>query len=311
MHDLVEHAWGLCSGPAGCGFLLTLEEAALPVEVAIRPEVAIKAAAKSLFEMPPWMHNHDLTVATVLAEGTRLYGFARSLLDVSGADWLFAPLDRSAQLWISEDGNPPDPRKLLTPTSAPTSWERYAQRINNYPLGRAGVGFLTSTAANPSSSLLAGRVYEAIEWPLEQPVQQFRLAVSSAARVFEVDGPDAWHRLCVAYQATREERPPIPSVGHWGWSAHPGAGPPLGDNDRLVPDWSAVARDWDAVHVSLGGLLTSEQVRVDTSAGWTELWGWGAEQTLWLRWCFSLVERLPVLSELPEPMLESRPRWAR
>ncbi len=78
------------------------------------------------------------------------------------------------------------------------------------------------------------------------------------------------------------------------------------------PDWSAVAHDWDAVHLTLGGLLTSEQVRVESSAGWTELWGWGAEQTLWLRWCFTAVERLPVLAELPEPSVALEwPGWIR
>ena len=283
----------------------------MPVEVAARPEVAIEAAAKSLFETLPWMHDHDLTVATLLAEGSRRYGFARSLLSLPEVGWLFAPLDRSAQFWISEDGEPPDPAKLLTPSAPPTDWERYAQRTSNYPLGRAQIGFLTSTAADPSSSLLAGRAYEAIEWPLAQPVQQFRLVVSPAARVFEVDGPDAWHRLCAAYPATPYERPPMPAEGYVGWSSYPGADPPLGMDNRLVPDWSAVAHDWDAVHVSLGGLLTSEQVRVDSSAGWTELWGWGAEQTVWLRWCFTAIERLPVLAALPEPVLEWRPRWAR
>ncbi len=310
MLDLEARAKALCAGPAGCGFLLTIEESALPVEVAARPEITIEAAAKTLFEMPPWMHNHDLTIATVLAEGPRLYGFAVSLLSVPEAAWLFAPLDRSAQLWISEDGNPPDPAKLLSRSAGPAVWERYSQQPRNYSRGSKHMAFVTSTAVDGSSSLLAGRAYEAIEWPLPQPVQQFRLVVSPAARVFEVDGPEAWHRLCVAYPATPYERPPMPE-GHVGWSPYPGAGPPLGLDDRLVPDWSAVAHDWDAVHLPLGGLLTSDQGRVDSSAGWTELWGWGAEQTVWLRWCFTAAERMPALAALPEPVLDHRPRWVR
>lgn len=312
MLDLEARAKSLCSGPAGCGFLLTLEEAALPLEVAARPEVAIEAAAKALFEMLPWMMpNHDANVETALAEGPRLVDFARSLLGVPEAGWLFAPLDRSAQLWFSEDGNPPDPSKLLTPSAEWANSERYHQEPMNYQRGSFRMAFFSSTAVEGSTSVLIGRVLEAIDWPVQPPVQQFRLVVSSSARVFEVDGPDAWHRLCVAYPAPPYEPEPVPE-GHVGWSPYPGADPPLGLDDRLVPDWSAVARDWDAAHVSLGGLLASEQVRVDTPAGWTELWGWGAERTVWLRWCFTEVERLPALAALPEPVLAfHRPRWAR
>lgn len=310
MPDLDARAKALCSGPAGCGFLLTLEESALPVEEAARPEVAIEAAAKSLFEILPYMPDHDSNVETVLAEGPRLYAFARSLLSVPEAGWLFAPLNRSAQLWISEDGHPPDPAKLLSPSAGPAVWERYFQQPRNYLRGSKHIAFVTSTAVDGSSSLLAGRAYDAADWPLEPPIQQFRLDVSPAARVFEVDGPDAWHRLCAAYPAAREVRRPEPTGPHRGWSPYPGA-PSPGMDDRLVPDWSALARDWDAVHLPLGGLLTSEQVRVETSVGWTELWGWGAEQTVWLRWCFIEVERLPPLTALPGPVLDSRPRWAR
>ncbi len=72
-----------------------------------------------------------------------------------------------------------------------------------------------------------------------------------------------------------------------------GAGWPPGG--RLVPDFAAVARDWDAVHLTLGGLLTAEQVRVDGPGGATELQGWDAEQTVWLRWVFDEVTRLPDL----------------
>jgi len=42
---------------------------------------------------------------------------------------------------------------------------------------------------------------------------------------------------------------------------------------------------FDCCHPSLRG-------RFDSPAGWTELRGWGGEQTVWLRWCFTEVERL-------------------
>jgi hypothetical protein len=285
MLDLEARAKALCSGPAGCGFLLTIEESALPPEVAARPEICIEAAAIAQHEIGPFMPDHGWTVATVLAEGPRLLGFARSLLSVPEAGWLFAPLDRSAQLWISEDGAPPDPAKLLTPSAPPTNWERYAQKPANNPRGSILIAFVTSTPVGEGSSVLAGAANGAGDWDFEPPVQQYRLRVAATARVFEVDGPDAWHRLCAGYPAT-------------------------GEDGRIVPDWSAVARDWDAVHLTLGGQLSAEQVRVESPAGWSELWGWDNEQTLWLRWCFTAVERLPVLEELPRSTAGlSWPRW--
>ena len=106
----------------------------------------------------------------------------------------------------------------------------------------------------------------------------WRLGAQADVRVFEIDGPGAWHDLCVQYTAR-------------------------GEDGRLVPDWSAVARDFDAVHLSLGGLLTSEQVRIASVAGWSIHDKWDLEQTLWLHWRFETTDRLPDLPKRLEPLL--------
>src|SRR5690606_33785827 len=199
----------------------------------------------------------------------------------------------------------------LTPSAPSNDWECYAQKPANNPRGTRTVAFFTSTAVDGTSSMLAGGAnYAGGDWEVEPPVQQYRLPVAPSARVFEVDGPAAWHRVCAAYPATRKARAPAPT-GTPGWAPYHGAGSADGD-DRLVPDWSAVARDWDGVHMSLGGVLAAEQVRVESPAGWTEHWGWHNEQTLWLRWCFTAVERLPLLTELPPPPVRfDWPDWLR
>ncbi|GBD15125.1 hypothetical protein HRbin26_00011 [bacterium HR26] len=73
-----------------------------------------------------------------------------------------------------------------------------------------------------------------------------------------------------------------------------------------MPDWSRVAEDWDAVHLTFGALLAAEQVRVETPEAWTELWGWDFEQAVWLRWCFTAVTRLPNLHAYPEAPVDLR-----
>jgi hypothetical protein len=78
----------------------------------------------------------------------------------------------------------------------------------------------------------------------DPPYPRWRLEVVPAARVYEIHGPQAWNNLCLAY--------PAPSC-----MAYPSCRP-----DSLIePDWQAVSQDWDGVHLSVGGLLTTERVR--------------------------------------------------
>lgn len=62
-------------------------------------------------------------------------------------------------------------------------------------------------------------------------------------------------------------------------------------SERLDPEWSAVAKHWDAVHLSVGGWLTAEDVTYESAGQTTELRGWNLESTVWLRWSFSSAER--------------------
>jgi hypothetical protein len=110
---------------------------------------------------------------------------------------------------------------LVTPVYPPTSFERYAQK----PVG----GLFTSTGAEGTSSAQALLTDGYGDYQLESPLVRYCLRASLTAQVFEIDGPQAWYRLCAAY-------------------------PTPGDDGRLVPNWAAVARDWDAVHLSFGGL---------------------------------------------------------
>ncbi|MXY46035.1 MAG: hypothetical protein F4Y44_03420 [Chloroflexi bacterium] len=58
-----------------------------------------------------------------------------------------------------------------------------------------------------------------------------------------------------------------------------------------------MAEEWDGVHLSLGGLLTTEQNRHESISGWKDGWAmldfWHAEQTYWLRALKTETERQP------------------
>ena len=107
-----------------------------------------------------------------------------------------------------------------------------------------------------------------------RPYLEFwRLDVRDAARIFKITRPLAWHDLCVRYPANGTGEHCQPDFS--------------GDPGQIVPDWSAASVDWGAMRLTFGGLLTSDQVRIEPSAGWSYLWGWDVEQTMWLRWTFS------------------------
>ena len=146
---------------------------------------------------------------------------------------------------------------------------------------RAGV--LSSRSRTPTT---LGLVEDAVGWPA---ALTRRLRLRTGVRVYEVDGPDAWVRL-----ATRYPLPVSRSRRHdWyratGW-----------DGSWVLPDWSAVAADWDGVHVSPFGYLTTAGLDLATEVPATEvstgappgvspgaartlLAGWDPGTTWWLR----------------------------
>lgn len=49
----------------------------------------------------------------------------------------------------------------------------------------------------------------------------------------------------------------------------------------VVPDWPAVADQFDGVHLTMMGLLTFQGLPVATPLGATALLGWDSESTCW------------------------------
>jgi hypothetical protein len=64
---------------------------------------------------------------------------------------------------------------------------------------------------------------------------------------------------------------------------------PVVNEDLIYPDWGAVARDWDAVHVTIRAIAAIQGVRLQTSKGLLAPSYWDIETTFWLRWSFTSV----------------------
>ncbi len=124
------------------------------------------------------------------------------------------------------------------------------------------------------------------------PITRWRLPVRPEARVWIIDHPSDWVRLVESY-------PMVASGGHAGWEL-PGVNQRLADvqdlcavvgqhaarataSHHVLPDWGAVACDYDGVHLSWAGFLTTEGYISDlVDGGVTMLRYWSSERTLWL-----------------------------
>lgn len=268
MDEIDRRADALVSSPIGCAFLIEVERLGGNPELGADPVRSFHLVGRAVIDVTVWRADHELVVRQVLAEGPRLRPLARAILARPEAAWWFAPVDRRAQLIAVH------PHAPIPAGGVPTSWERYAQK--------PAWGLVTSTAFNGISAMLVGAdACVGDLGPLRLPAARELLVVPAHARVYEVDGPRAWRRLCLTY--------PAPEPGGLA-------------GGLVVPDFLAVARDWDAVHLSMGGLLTSDQIRLDGPEGATELLGWDAESTVWLRPPYERRIRLPDLTDhIPIP----------
>ena len=111
-----------------------------------------------------------------------------------------------------------------------------------------------------------------------QSARCWPVAPADGARVYEVCGPGQWAELVDRYPLDVSK-----SRRHDWWRA-------TGRAARwLIPDYAAVAADWDAVHVSVAGYLPTAGIAIPAGDGaYTMLAGWDPDATWWLNDVLSL-----------------------
>ena len=282
MENIDARAEALVNSLVGCDFLVTLVESGLSPEYLADPKASLWLAGSSADSVERFRADHDLIAAELPALAREKEAQARAVMEHPGIAWWFDDIDLQAQAWVSIHGTldkfiygtPPDTMAWQQPENPSRRWECYAQK----PYGNQ----ITSTlyGLHLTSKLIAydERVGD---YMCEFPLAWWSMRFLEEVRVFEIHGPADWHNLCVRYPAKGTE------------------------DDRLVPNWGAVAEDWDGVHLSLGGLLTTEQNRYESAAGWSMLDSWHAEQTYWLRALKTETERQPDFEEgMGAPQIE-------
>jgi hypothetical protein len=179
------------------------------------------------------------------------------------------PLDQRRQQWIgtakrSASAAPPElPRPSFVSADAPSS-----ARPSTKP---AGLGIYSSTATNDGRSMW--RVFldigrEASLHPRPWAVWDVR-PYGDRPKLCEIDSAETWCELVQAY-------------------------PTRGD-DRLYPDWRAIATEFDGVHMTLAAIVATQGFTFLTSAGPIAAPYWDLETTLWLRWRFESVSLREVI----------------
>lgn len=110
------------------------------------------------------------------------------------------------------------------------------------------------------------------------------LKTTPAAQVWEIDGPNAWTELVNSYPMD------VTSSRRHDWYRTTGY-----VGTWRLPDWRAVAADWDAVHLTVAGYLTTatRALPLNGAGAATMLGGWNPDQTWWLS---DILE-----TETPEP----------
>ncbi len=265
-----EHAAKLCASPTGAVFLMAVDELSLPPAVVVHLPVAVHLGAIALSKTFSFRGTHLWVLKIVREVGPQLVPLASSLLSQPVAKTWFARVDRSAQHWIGPRSSSPNPNVFAASSSGLGAVEAYTQK--------PGSSVVTSTAVGATSSALAALRHASGDYHEELPLAHFRLWPTPTASVFEINDAQSWHRLCSSFPANDS-------------------------SGRLVPDWNSVVREWDGIHLTFGGLLSSDLVAVESHEGVSQMRFWEFEQTQWLRWCFDRIEELPEIVDFPEPPL--------
>lgn len=216
-------------------------------------------------DLSPYMVDYQERVDVLMAHSSSLKLAASCLLDAPASADLFTNVDRKRQVWIARDS------RRAEPASFSADLRQFGAGITK---PRRVLWTSTSTGNCPAGWI---HYLRRGEDGREPPYHPWRLQVPSSARIYEIHEPQSWYTLCLMYPHSSSPPYPFRTTSKF----------------LIEPDWQAVAHDWDGIHLSSGGLLTTERVVWCQPKSQTHLFGWQIESTAWLRWVFDLVERLP------------------
>lgn len=254
------------------------------------PRTLLKPVDETVCHAMYWQPPHDQdVVASDPAVVVALFPIAAAIALAPATAWWSSPLVENALRYTSwfDDGRP-SPPTLAGASERLCRWrlrtleddrDAAAHRPADPAAPFSGHWWSTPTMASlvTTTRPLPGLGSIELAWQEDSFGQRsasiWPLSATGVPRVWEVNRPEAWVRLVEQYplDVTNARRhdwyKTTGRVGTW-----------------LIPDWSAVADDWDAVHVSVAAYLTTATRALPVADGTaaTVLAGWNPDQTYWL-----------------------------
>lgn len=265
-----EKVQALLNSPAGCVVILEISaNLHLPLEHFAQPRVSFWLAANAIQFTDVRSDGNWQEIA--LREAKPLGDLALSIVSNPAFDWWYEPVDLENQIWSSPlmrnfmynpDRPEPDPFQ-------PETWRRpgLPDREDDNPLPDTSMQE-TSTLRDESTSEWTAFSNGAGDHHCAFPLAAWHVRFEQDVRVYEVNHPADWHALCLEF-------------------------PHREPDGRLVPNWPAVSERWDGVHLTLGGMLSCEQVRYESNGEWSMMQFWHTEITCWLNRLALSGERIP------------------
>jgi hypothetical protein len=217
----------------------------------------------------------------------QLWPLAEAVGTAPAARWWSMPMDPATQhevVFDDPDGRilpdpPDDARAALLAWRAETLEDErraadrpadprapYSGRWWSAP---ASSGLRSSTRSLRSTGPVALHLVEdAFSW---SSARCWSLQLRPGATIFEIAGADDWAEL-----VRRHPLAVTKSRRHDWWRATGG------DLEWAIPDFEAVADDYDAVHLSVAGYLSTSGRAIRAGDAHTVLAGWNPDQTWWL-----------------------------
>ncbi|MDQ1739188.1 MAG: hypothetical protein QOE53_840 [Pseudonocardiales bacterium] len=289
------HARDLLLGPRGRRLCYELADASRSAgSTVVDDRAAFQAVAEACAWAMYWQPPHATDAYLRSSPGLdRIQAAAEALASSPATSWWSSPLEAGDQHLVTfQDGDPSEPvdEPQLTglraavdtldvfhartqpaegSTGRPLDWRTVSGAWWSAPIATPGVCTARSLGQPP---LPVGLVWveDAFSWTT---ATSWQVRPARGVRVLELRGPQDWvdtvRRYPLEVTATAKR-------GDW-WRT-------TGRDGRwAMPDWPAVAGDWDAVHLTVAGYLTTAgralPVGEDIA---TVLAGWPPDATFWL-----------------------------
>ena len=261
--------------------------------ISLTPELLLEALIESVDSARYWQEpdGHDVFAAMPQVR-PGLLRFARAIVSSEATEWWERPVGAGHDVeteWIAHEPEPEEAPSPLDPAerarAALIDWEnetryweqRARSELHELPEGHSNHwwskppwGLVRTTSEIPRFGPAQLHLKEDSHGSEIAEVRAVRVA--DGARVFRIDRAEHWAELCRRYPVD------VTLQKQWDWRETTGR-----RGAWVMPNWRAVATDWDAVHLSVAGYVRSAGTAIACDERTASvIAGWDPDTTYWL-----------------------------